>query len=63
MIQQMIRKVNTEHWATDAIPSDLLDDEEPPEKVYDWETIIANGPQFHYKAAFGRNLSQRNDFH
>ena len=32
------------------------EEEELPEKVYDWDAIIANGPQFKYDDTFGEYL-------
>jgi hypothetical protein len=30
------------------------DDEELPEKIYDWDAIISDGPQFKYNDSFGK---------
>lgn len=32
-----------------------LEEEELPEKVYDWDSIISNGPQFKYEDTFGNS--------
>jgi hypothetical protein len=54
LVPSNVLKSTIQNYMMDHNSLDESQDEELPEKVYDWDAIISNGPQFKYDDAFGK---------
>ena len=57
LVPSSVLKSTIQNYMIDHHPSDENldgDEDDLPEKIYDWDTIIAGGPQFTYTDAFGQ---------
>jgi hypothetical protein len=54
LVPSNVLKSTIQNYMMDHNPLDESQDEELPEKIYDWDAIISNGPQFKYDDAFGK---------
>ena len=55
LVQSNVLKSTIQNYMIDHHSLDENDEEELPEKVYDWDSIISNGPQFTYEDTFGKS--------
>ncbi|UJR15505.1 hypothetical protein I4U23_002448 [Adineta vaga] len=60
LVPSNVLKSTIQNYMIDHNPlDDSQDEEELPEKIYDWDTIIANGPQFKYNDKFDFNIKEK----
>jgi hypothetical protein len=56
IVSSNVLKSTIQNYMMDHNPlDDDQDEKELTEKIYDWDAIISNGPQFKYKDSFGKS--------
>ncbi len=59
LVPSNVLKSTIQNYMMDHNPLDEnQEEEELPEKIYDWDSIISNGPQFKYKDAFDFHIPE-----
>ncbi|CAF1290773.1 unnamed protein product [Adineta steineri] len=60
LVSSNVLKSTIQNYMIDHNPlDDSQDEEELPEKIYDWDAIIANGPQFKYNDTFNFHIKEK----